>query len=74
MHRTEVELGYGIPMQNGTVRSIVGVTQLPEGRLLRVGGQLNPWDWMSFSISGLAHQHQSTIENMSVHVQASVRH
>ncbi|MCY4232204.1 MAG: hypothetical protein OXE59_00445, partial [Bacteroidetes bacterium] len=72
MHRTEVELGYGIPMQNGTVRSIVGVTQLPEGRLLRVGGQLNPWHWMSFSISGLAHQHQSSVGNMSIHVQSTL--
>ncbi len=72
MHRTEVELGYGIPVHDGTVRSIVGVTQLPQGRLLRVGGQLNPWDWVSFTISGLAHQSQSAIGDMSVHVQSTL--
>ena len=74
MHRTEVELGYGIPVRRGTARSIVGVTQLPKGRLLRLGGQLNPWDWVSFSLSGLLHQHHSSSGNMSLHVQASVRH
>ena len=73
-HRTEVELGYGIPVHDGTVRSIVGVTQLPQGRLLRVGGQLNPWDWVSFTISGLAHQHQSTVGDMSVHVQSTLQY
>jgi len=52
----------------------VGVTQLPQGRLLRVGGQLNPWDWVSFTISGLAHQHQSTVGDMSVHVQSTLQY
>jgi len=74
MHRTEIELGYGIPAYRGTVRSIVGVTELPGGRLLRLGGQLNPLDWVSLSISGLAHHHQSNIADMSVNVQASLRH
>jgi len=73
MHRTEVELGYGIPMQSGTVRSMVGVTELPKGRLLRLGGQLSPWDWVSLSVSGLAHQRQSSIGDMSVNVQGTLR-
>ena len=74
MHRTEVELGYGMPVYRGSVRSIVGVTELPSGRLFRLGGQLSPWKWMSLSISGLAHHHQANIGDMSVNVQASLRH
>ena len=74
MHRTEVELGYGMPVYRGSVRSIVGVTELPSGRVFRLGGQLSPWKWMSLSISGLAHHHQANIGDMSVNVQASLRH
>ncbi len=73
-HRTEVELGYGIPIHRGSARSIVGVTELPQGRLYRLGGQLSPRDWISLSISGLAHHHQAYIGDLSLHVQASLRH
>ncbi len=73
-HRTEVELGYGIPIHRGSARSIVGVTELPQGRLYRLGGQLSPRDWISLSISGLAHHHQANIGDLSLHVQASLRH
>ncbi len=74
MHRTEVEIGYGVPVSRGSVRSIVGVTELPSGRLFRLGGQLSPWTRMSLSVSGLAHHHQSNIGDMSVNVQASLQH
>ena len=73
-HRTEVELGYGIPIHRGSARSIVGVTELPQGRLYRLGGQLSPRDWISLSISGLAHHHHANIGDLSLHVQASLRH
>ena len=72
MHRTEVELGYGIPMHRGTARSIVGLTELPRGRLVRLGGQLNPWDWMSLSISGLAHHRHVSGVDMSLNVRGTL--
>ncbi|MCY4233478.1 MAG: autotransporter domain-containing protein [Bacteroidetes bacterium] len=74
MHRTEVELGYGIPMHRGTARSIVGLTELPRGRLVRLGGQLNPWDWMSLSISGLAHHRHVSGVDMSLNVRGTLQY
>ncbi len=72
-HRTEVELGYGMPMHDGTARSIVGVTQLPGGQLLRLGGELRPWSHVSFSISGLAHHRQAFWGDLGLNMHGSVR-
>ncbi len=55
LYRTEVELAYGAPMKSGVARSVVGVTQMPHGRMYRVGTHLRPWDRMRVSIFGLAH-------------------
>ncbi|MCY3999288.1 MAG: autotransporter domain-containing protein [Bacteroidetes bacterium] len=72
MSRTEVELGYGIPTKHGTVRSIATVTELPTGRLLRLGGEIRPVDWVSISVSGLAHHHQDTFGDVSLFVQSTL--
>jgi len=74
MHRTEVELGYGRSRGGGTARSSIGLTALPKGRLLRLGGQVSPWNWTSLSLSGLAHQRQSSIGDVSVNVQGTLRY
>ena len=72
MSRTEVELGYGIPTKHGTVRSIAAVTELPTGRLLQLGGEIRPVDWVSISVSGLAHHHQDTFGEVSLFVQSTL--
>ena len=74
MQRTEVELGYGFPVSVGTARSIVGVTQLSQGRLLRLGGELRPWNRISISASGLAHHHQESSFDMSMSIQGTLRY
>jgi len=74
IHRTELELGYGIPIRDGRARSILGVTQFSGGQLLRLGGEIRPWDWMSLSVSGLAHHHQSSIGNVGFNVQGTLHY
>ncbi len=59
LYRTEVELAYGAPMKSGVARSVVGVTQMPHGRMYRVGTQLHPWDRMRVSVFGLAHSRRN---------------
>ncbi|MXZ58512.1 MAG: hypothetical protein F4Z16_08535 [Rhodothermaceae bacterium] len=54
-YRTEVEWGYGVPWKDGTARSIVGVTQMSQGRVYRLGGEFHPADPVSFSVFGLMH-------------------
>ncbi len=59
LYRTEVEFAYGTPMKSGVARSVVGVTQMPHGRMYRVGTQLRPWDRMRVSVFGLAHSRRN---------------
>ncbi len=40
-HRTELELGYGVPWRDGTARSIMGGTQLTQGTMYRLGGEFH---------------------------------
>ncbi len=69
--RTEVELGYGAATKHGIARSTVGMTQLHRGRVLRLGGELRPLEWISISVSGLAHHHQSRLGDMSINVHST---
>ena len=74
MYRTELELGYGAALGDGRMRSIIAMTQLPNRTLLRVGGELRPWNWMALSIVGLAHHHQESLGDISLSVQGSLRY
>ena len=69
--RTEVELGYGTTMKGATARSTLGMTQLQSGRILRLGGELRPLEWISISVSGLAHHRQSRLGEMSINVHST---
>ncbi len=73
-HRTELELGYGIPWKEGIARSIMGVTQLSQGRMYRLGGELRPWENLTFSIFGLAHGRTASLGDIGVNVRGSLRH
>ncbi len=73
-HRTELELGYGIPWKAGTARSIMGVTQLSQGRMYRLGGELHPWERLTFSVFGLAHGRAASLGDIGVNVRGSLRY
>ncbi len=74
VHRTELELGYGVPWKEGTARSIMGVTQLSQGRMYRLGGELHPWENLTFSIFGLAHGRTASLGDIGVNVRGSLRY
>ena len=73
-HRTELELGYGIPWKEGAARSVMGMTQLPQGRMYRLGGELRPWERLSFSVFGLAHGRKAALGDIGVNVQGTLRY
>ena len=73
-YRTELELGYGIPWKEGAARSVMGVTRLPQGRMYRLGGELRPWERLSFSVFGLAHGHEAVLGDLGVNVQGTIRY
>ncbi len=73
-HRTELELGYGVPWKDGTARSIMGVTQLHQGVMYRLGGELYPSEWLTFSVFGLAHGRAAALGDIGVNVRGSLRY
>ncbi len=72
--RTELELGYGVPWKDGTARSIVGVTQLHQGVMYRLGGEFHPSEWLTFSVFGLAHGRAATPGDLGVNVRGSFQY
>ncbi len=74
LHRTELELAYGIPFNAGVMRPVMGMTQLATGRMYRVGAELRPWDQASISLSGLAQSHANSQTQIGVNVQGSLRY
>ncbi len=73
-NRTELELGYGIPWEDGTARSVIGMTRLPRGMMIRLGGELRPWERLTFSVFGLAYGSTATLGDIGVNVQGSLRY
>ena len=73
-HRTELELGYGMPWKNGTVRSVMGITQLSQGKVYRLGGELRPWKQLTFSVFGLAHGRRTTLEDIGVNLRGTLQY
>ena len=73
-YRTELELGYGIPWKEGAARPLMGITQLPQGRMYRLGGELRPWDRLSFSVFGLAHGRKAAPGDIGVNVQGTLQY
>lgn len=73
-HQTDLEVGYGRPWRSGDIRSVIGVTQFSSSRLFRVGGELRPWNQVSFSVSALGYQDQSNIGSLGVNLQGSMQY
>ena len=57
LHRTAMEMAYGVPFKAGVMRSVAGVTQLSTGRMYRLGTELRPRDYMNVSVFGIAFTH-----------------
>ena len=73
-HRTELELGYSVPWEDGVARSVMGMTRLPWGMMYRLGGELHPWERFTLSVFGLAHGGEAKLGNLSVNVRGSLRY
>ena len=73
-HRTELEFGYGFPWRDGVVGSVMGLTQLPQGVMYRLGGELRPWDQLTLSVFGLAHARTTAQRDVGMSIQGSLRY
>ena len=73
-HRTELELGYGIPWMDGTARPIIAVTQMSRGTIYRFGSELRPWDQLTFSLYGLVHAQKTAMENVGVNLRGALQY
>ncbi len=74
VQRTELELGYGIPWGDGTARSIMGMTRLPQGMMYRLGGELHRWERLSFSAFGLAHGRATTLGDLGLNIRGTLQY
>ena len=74
MHRTEVDVGYGFSLNDGTARPVMSMTRLSQGTLVRLGGELRPWDHFSVSVFGVAHAHAAMLGELGLNVQGSLRY
>lgn len=74
VHRTELELGYGIPWRNGSARPIIGVTQMSPGTIYRFGGELRPWEQLTFSLYGLVHAQKTVMEHVGVNLRGALQY
>ena len=73
-HRTELELGYGIPWMDGTARPIIAVTQMSRGTIYRFGSELRPWEQLTFSLYGLVHAQKTAMENVGVSLRGALQY
>ncbi len=73
-HRTELELGYGIPWRKGSARPVMGVTQSRQGTIYRFGGELRPWEQLTFSVYGLAHGHKNAMDDIGVNLRGILQY
>ena len=74
IYRTEMELGYGIPLDDTVIRSIVGMTTFTQGTMYRFGGELRSWGQLSLSAFGIVHAYSTTPRNIGINVQGSLQY
>ena len=74
IYRTEMELGYGIPLEETVVRSVVGVTAFDQGTMYRLGGEVRSWGHLSVSAFGIVHAHATTPRNIGFNVQGLLQY
>ncbi len=69
----ELELGYGIPWEDGSIQSVMGVTRMPQGMMYRLGEEFRLWDWIDVSFSGIMHT-SITGNEVGLNVQGTLRY
>ena len=74
LHRTAMEMAYGVPLKAGMMRSVAGVAQLSTGRMYRLGTELRPRDYMSVSVYGMAYTHANAPTGIGLNLRGSVRY
>ena len=74
LHRTAMEMAYGVPLKAGIIRSVAGVTQLSTGRMYRLGTELRPRDYVNVSVYGMAYTHAHAPSGIGLNLQGSVRY
>ena len=72
--RTEIELGYGVAMRQGTARPVLGMTTLSRRMMLRLGGELRPRDQFTLSVFGLMHAHETALGGIGLNVHGSLQY
>ncbi|MYD18525.1 MAG: hypothetical protein F4X05_02625 [Rhodothermaceae bacterium] len=73
LHRTAMEMAYGVPLKAWVVRSVAGVTQLSTGRMYRLGTELRLQDYMNVSLIGIGYTHAKSPGGIGLNLQGSVR-
>ena len=74
LHRTEMELGYGVTMWKGTARSVLRPTWQSGGALVRLGEELHPRDQFTVSVFGLMHAHAATRRDIGLNLRESLQY
>ena len=74
LRRTEMELGYGIPIWQGMARSVLGATWQSGGALMRLGGELHPRDRFTVAAYGLMHTRAIILGGVGLNLRGSLRY
>ena len=74
IHRTEMELGYGVVAGEGLARSVMGMTKLPGGTMYRLGGEFYSQDRFTVSMFGVVHTHAAARGELGLNVRASLQY
>ncbi|MCY4170256.1 MAG: Ig-like domain-containing protein [Bacteroidetes bacterium] len=74
IYRTEMELGYGIPLDETIVRSIVGITTFDQGTMYRFGGEVRSFGQLSVSAYGIVHSHDTIPRNIGMNLQGVLQY
>ena len=74
LHRTTMEMAYGVPLKAGMMRSVAGMTQWSAGRMYRLGTELRPREYVSVSVHGIAYSHANAPKGIGLNLQGSVKY
>ena len=74
LHRMDMETAYGVPLNHGVLRSVIGTTRLATGTLYRLGTELRPDKQVSLSVIGLLHIQDTAPNSLGVNLQGTLRY
>ena len=74
VHRTELELGYGVQWKDGIVRPMMGMTQMQNSTIYRLGGELRPGEQLTFSLFGLAYGKTNALEDVGINLRGILQY